>query len=202
MNKPNRLLIVSILGWLVFLNVGWLHRLPLFNLMPTPPDIIITIARWITRLGDPTTLIYATILVVFYLGYSKRCWLLAVTMAFTMLIGWWLMDLFKSWWSIPRPLGAHLVNVSDFSYPSGHAMLSLVFYGFLAWYLAQEGISKVWSIMLILIAILIGISRPLLNVHFPADVIGGWGAGIGWLTLVLWLYYQLLHKRKEMKAEQ
>jgi len=116
-----------------------------------------------------------------------------------MLAGLAFMDLFKSWWAIPRPIGEHLVMVSDFSYPSGHAMLALVFYGFLAWYLSEHGVKRGWSLLLVIIALMVGISRPLLHVHFPADVIGGWAAGIGWLSLMIWLYYQLA-KRLEKKG--
>lgn len=199
MRKYDRLLLVSLIGWLVFLNVGWMHQLPFFTAMPTPSKGLIETASLITRLGNPLTLIYATVLVVVFL-IVIRSWLTAAIMILNMLAGWALMDLFKSWWAIPRPLGEHLVMVSDFSYPSGHAMLSLIFYGFLAWYLAKEGQWYGWSVLLLMIALLVGISRPFLNVHFPADVIGGWAAGIGWLSLMLWLYYQLANKIEKKGA--
>jgi len=194
MKNHDRLLLVSGLGWLTFLLVGLLHAMPLFNITPVSGETINQIARLITRLGDPTTLVYATILVVLYLVVYERSLLLAGIASLNMLAGWLLMDILKAWWAIPRPVGEHLVLVSDYSYPSGHAMLSLVFYGFLAWYLATKGQHRGWSLLMILIALLVGLSRPLLNVHFPADVIGGWGAGLGWLTLMLWLYYQLTQR--------
>ncbi|MGE5380235.1 MAG: phosphatase PAP2 family protein [Methylocystaceae bacterium] len=197
MRKTDRLLFLSVLGWLIFLNIGWLHKLPIFNLMPAPGETIIRAAKWVTHLGDPITLIYASILVVFYLAFWKRSWLLAGIMALNMLVGWLLMDLFKSWWAIPRPVGKHLVLVTDYTYPSGHAMLSLAFYWFLAWLLLKSGKHKGWAVILGVIPLLVGISRPLLNVHFPADVVGGWAAGLGWLTLMIWLYYQIVQRKEK-----
>lgn len=197
MNKKDQLLLWSALGWVVFIIIGWLHYLPLLNVMPHPGNSIVEFARMVTRLGNPMTLIYATAILVLYLAFVKREWLLAGMLTLEMLAGWMLMDLLKTWWAIPRPSGAHLVIVSDFTYPSGHAMLSMAFYGFIAWYLSLHKFPRWYSALAVLIALLIGISRPLFNVHFPADVVGGWSAGLGWLLLIQWLYYQLKNRTKK-----
>lgn len=90
----------------------------------------------------------------------------------------------------PRPdFPDVFVKATGYSFPSGHAMLSLIFFGFLA-YLLLKSIHN-WKqktaagLGLILIPFAVGISRLILGVHFPTDVLGGWAAGAGWLAVCL-----------------
>ena len=73
----------------------------------------------------------------------------------------------------------------SYSFPSGHALLSLCLYGVLAWLIgarlsapARRGI-RASAVVLILI---IGASRVYLGVHYPSDVIGGFLAAIAWIA--------------------
>src|SRR5205823_6990239 len=86
-----------------------------------------------------------------------------------------------------RPdLEPHLVIVETHSFPSGHATSSMVFYVALALLLAgrsrwgHEAVAAAISLSL-----LIGISRVMLGVHWPSDVIGGWVFGLLWVLLTL-----------------
>mgnify|MGYP000564831599 CR=1 FL=1 len=84
-----------------------------------------------------------------------------------------------------------IARVHGYSFPSGHSFSSLVFYGMLA-YIAYAGINNktgrtVTIIFLIAFALLIGISRVYLKVHFASDVVAGWCLGIIWLLLGRWL---------------
>lgn len=80
----------------------------------------------------------------------------------------------------------HLVRVDSFAFPSGHAANSLIVYALLAVLLVQEaGRRRIALAAALLLSLLIGISRVLLGVHWPSDVIGGWCFGASWVIVSL-----------------
>jgi len=92
----------------------------------------------------------------------------------------------------PRPtqIGG-LFGASGFSFPSGHAVLSLAFYGMLARILARRTASRRRAIAIYaivgLLVLLIGYSRLYLGVHYLTDVTAGYAIGEAWLSaVVLW----------------
>jgi undecaprenyl-diphosphatase len=87
----------------------------------------------------------------------------------------------------PRPeLEPHLAIVRTWSFPSGHATSSMIFYLTLALAL---GAGKPWqriaAAAAVLLSLLIGVSRVMLGVHWPSDVVGGWAFGLLWVLLTL-----------------
>jgi undecaprenyl-diphosphatase len=94
------------------------------------------------------------------------------------------------------------VAPSSYSFPSGHALGSLCFYGILASVLSDRmrpGKQKffVWLAAAFLVA-MIGLSRIYLGVHYPSDVIAGYLAGAVWVTAVT-VVDELLLDRREKK---
>ncbi len=82
----------------------------------------------------------------------------------------------------PRPeLDFHLIDQGGFSFPSGHSMTGLVFYGLAIYFIAKYGkenrAQKALMSMLGVLIFLIGFSRVYLGVHYPTDVIAGWFLG-------------------------
>lgn len=133
----------------------------------------------VTNLGSPTALILFTFLVSLLLIYSRKR-LEGIILAATMLTGWGLMDEIKTLVGRSRPAGEHLTYASGYSFPSGHSMLSLVFYGFVAYVLLTTGVvkNKMTAILVpAILVLLIGISRIYLNVHYVSDVLGGFIIG-------------------------
>ncbi|WP_337035393.1 phosphatase PAP2 family protein [Paenibacillus illinoisensis] len=103
----------------------------------------------------------------------------------------WLLNIgLKEIFRRSRPELDHLMVVHGYSFPSGHAMISMGFYGmfFVIWALERQKQSA--SIMLpILCGVgfigLIGISRIMLGVHYPTDVFAGFVAGLAWLLCMI-----------------
>ena len=86
--------------------------------------------------------------------------------------------------------GAAFVQAGSFSFPSGHAMGSMIGYGMLLWTIFIFWHPKrVWRVLIYLFASLlvlaIGLSRIFLGVHYPSDVGGGWAAAVAWLAVCI-----------------
>lgn len=105
-----------------------------------------------------------------------------------------LNELLKQVFERARPETFRVVEALGYSFPSGHAMVSLCFYGMLAFLIARTIRSWGWRLFVIVSASLfiffIGLSRIYLGVHYPSDVIAGYTAGATWLafsiSLVMW----------------
>lgn len=92
----------------------------------------------------------------------------------------------------PRPVGLALISEDSFSFPSGHAAISVAFYGvviFCLWKIFQKKFAR-WLILSAGAALIlfIGFSRIYLGVHYFSDVVGGYLLGGAWLVggVVLW----------------
>lgn len=103
-----------------------------------------------------------------------------------------------------RPGIEHLVSVETLSYPSGHAMSAMAFYGFLIFLVTKFKIQKVIKYALVVILILlilsIGISRIYLGVHFPSDIAGGFIAGFIWVVFCVLVFDVIELFRKDPKT--
>lgn len=92
----------------------------------------------------------------------------------------------------PRPSLTHLVVAKGFSFPSGHAMGSLLCYGtlllFVLTYIKSKPLKISLAIILGILPFLIGCSRIFLGVHYPSDVLAGWLFAAGWLLLTYPIY--------------
>lgn len=103
-----------------------------------------------------------------------------------------------------RPGIEHLVSVETLSYPSGHAMSAMAFYGFLIFLVTKFNIQKAIKYALITILILlilsIGISRIYLGVHYPSDIAGGFIAGFIWVVFCVLVFDVIELFRRDPKT--
>jgi undecaprenyl-diphosphatase len=161
------------------------------------------VAHILTLLGEPTLLIGASVLVALWLWYLGRGRAGAVLLA-VILIGRAVTELQKYWVARARPdLEAHLVVVKTSSFPSGHAAGSMMFYLALALMLtAHSRLRFAAAAAAILVSLLVGISRVMLGVHWPSDVIGGWSFGLLWVLLTLRPAERLLRSDSEMEQSR
>jgi len=140
---------------------------------------------WVFRLtffGSVLFFVPASLVVPFVLhrrGYGRY----AIELLLAMGGGVALNELLKAYFHRDRPTTA-LIYQYGLSFPSGHAMMSMAYYGCLAWLAVQHGRRWGWAVALIGWALLIGCSRMYLHVHYPTDVVAGFAGGLAWLVLL------------------
>ena len=162
------------------------------------PDWLRLAAIDVTALGGVTVL-SLVVLAVTVLLLVQRLWLTALTTLLACASVSWVIDVAK--WEVARPrptLVPHLVEVSNASFPSGHAAGSAAIYLTLAALVSQvmpdRRARRALLVMAILLVAMIGCSRVYLGVHWPSDVLAGWSFGIVW-ALAWWLATAGLRKR-------
>ncbi|MDP8932676.1 MAG: phosphatase PAP2 family protein [Cyanobacteriota bacterium] len=136
-----------------------------------------------TFLGEPNLLLVICLsLGIVLLARNHRSEAATIAIAGGGAIG--LNLLLKKLFARARPqLWERVVNVTFYSFPSGHAMISMVIYGLLGYFLGSRFPKQRWwinSLTVVLVAA-IGFSRLYVGVHWPTDVIAGYTAGLVWL---------------------
>ncbi len=95
----------------------------------------------------------------------------------------------KSIFTRPRPVDLMIIFENGYSFPSGHAMVSLSFYGFIIYLINKLDLDKkikiFFSILLIILILLIGLSRIYLGVHYPSDVLAGYLISLAYLIIYI-----------------
>ncbi|MFT3659992.1 MAG: phosphatase PAP2 family protein [Gordonia sp. (in: high G+C Gram-positive bacteria)] len=151
----------------------------------------------ITVLGDSLTLTLVVI-AVFVLAWLGDRIDLAVLIALGGASGYLVMFLLKQIFGRGRPpIADRLIDVDSLSFPSGHAMMSAAIYGLTAviCYQLYPWVRENPLSLLIPpgLAVVIGLSRVYLGVHWSSDVIAGWIAGVIWLAVCLVAHRQIEH---------
>lgn len=141
----------------------------------------------VTVLGSSVAMvpIFLVAAAVFMFRYKFKQETLALLCA--LLVAKLLNEAIKALVQRARPAWEHLAEADGYSFPSGHAMVSIAFYGMLAYVLARRagrGAIAV-AVAAALLELLIGASRIYLQVHFATDVIGGYAAGAFWLLVCI-----------------
>jgi membrane-associated phospholipid phosphatase len=157
----------------------WLHT--------NATGLVTVLLSGVTRLGGAQVLLAVTLSAAFVLLLRRRVAHAALMGA--ALGGAEALNLtLKAAFERPRPsFSEPLATAAGFSFPSGHAMVSLTVYGALAFVIAahastrRERILVVGSALALVLAI--GFSRVYLGVHYASDVLAAYCAGLAWLAL-------------------
>lgn len=144
-------------------------------------DFMTPIAKFITNFGGAIFLIGLTVILFFAIKNKK----IGLSIFSNLVIVTVLNQLLKYILQRPRPTEYRIINESGYSFPSGHSMVSMAFYGYLIYLIykyAKNKYVKWTSIILLSILIgLIGLSRIYLGVHYTSDVLVGFLISISYL---------------------
>ena len=150
-----------------------------------------SIMQGITFLGRHEFLIPANLFLIFYFLVVKKHKWYSIKVPAIALSSLALMFLLKNLFGRERPLTPLLEEARGLSFPSGHALMSVTFYGLLIYIIWQtvknEKLRLALSVALIFLILLIGFSRIYLRVHYTTDVIAGFCMGFLWLVLSIWI---------------
>ncbi|MCI9247377.1 MAG: phosphatase PAP2 family protein [Clostridia bacterium] len=148
-------------------------------------DFATPIAKLITNFGGALVLIGTTIVLV--ISIKNRRIGLSIMANLGIITG--LNLLLKQIVQRPRPTEYRIVNETGYSFPSGHSMVSMAFYGFLIYLIYKYVKNQYLKIGLItflsILIISIGISRIYLGVHYTSDVMAGFCISVSYLVLYI-----------------
>jgi membrane-associated phospholipid phosphatase len=105
-----------------------------------------------------------------------------------------------------RPTYGAAFHTDPFSFPSGHAMGSMIGYGMLVsvlfffWH-PKRAVKVLVYVLAGLLILAIGLSRLFLGVHYPSDVAGGWAAALVWLAVCITGVNMARHRHPEVAPE-
>jgi membrane-associated phospholipid phosphatase len=155
--------------------------------------------RFVTFFAAMPFLLPASIIgpvLLYRAGFRREAWELVMAMAGGILLN----QLLKAYFHRARPADA-LLQTLGLSFPSGHAMLGITFYGCLAWLLSQHFRHPGWAVPLLFWAGLIGVTRVYLHVHYATDVLAGFAGGAAWLVLLRAGMHLFWKEEKEILQE-
>lgn len=154
------------------------------QIKPMIKEPFISILKVFTFLGEPKTVVVLAFLWGAYLWKNNpkemRPFLLLLLLSLSAIV------LLKLIFVRERPDILRLIPIDGYSFPSGHSIISVSFYGYLATYfLEQRKKKKLWLALPFFVLILgIGFSRIYLGVHYFSDVLAGYSVGACILGIV------------------
>jgi undecaprenyl-diphosphatase len=191
-------LIVGLLALLGFLSVGLLvasgistslDNAILDGLHRSATPTVITAALLVSMLGSEAVFVLLPLSAI-VLWFRRLRWQ-ALEVVVATIGAQALNDVLKLFFHRPRPSGlvvASSLPGQAYSFPSGHAMVSIAFYGVLAyigWRLLHGRARGAWIAVMVGVVLLIGVARLILEAHYPTDVLASWAAGLVWVDATL-----------------
>ena len=148
------------------------------------------IMLFFTFLGTHIFLLPANFALIFFFLFIKKHKWYSIKIPAIALSSLALMFILKNLFGRQRPDIPLLKEVQGLSFPSGHALMSVTFYGLLI-YIIWQTVKRPWLkitlvTLLLLLIFIIGFSRIYLRVHYASDVMAGFATGFLWLVISLW----------------
>ena len=154
-------------------------------------DNMTTIMKIITSFGSAIVVGIIVILLLVFLKNKKIGIISIINIGIVFLLN----DLLKFIIHRPRPYGYNLIEETNYSFPSGHSMISTAFYGFLIYVIYKNIKDKKLKYLLMgllfILIILICISRIYLGVHYFSDTIAGFSLSLVYLMIFIMILPRL-----------
>lgn len=148
-------------------------------------DFATPIAKFITNFGGAIFLITLTVILVILIKNKK----IGLSIFSNLVIITVLNQLLKRILQRPRPTEFRIIEETGYSFPSGHSMVSMAFYGYLIYliykYIENRYVKWISIVLLSILICAIGVSRIYLGVHYTSDVLGGFLVSISYLILFI-----------------
>lgn len=158
-----------------------------------------TLATGLAFMGSPPVIVgiafVSAIIGFFWRKLRGAAWTLPIAVVGAGLI----IQGIKMTFHRPRPtLFSPLLHEGGYSFPSGHSLIAIVVYGLIGYFVmhlfhAHRARIAV-GIVTVLLILLIGISRPYVQVHYPTDVLAGWTVGLPWLMTCIAIHEGLTRR--------
>lgn len=185
------LLIVPVVTFLILASEISGHRSLIFDepillfIHSFTSPLLNTFFMTITHLGDSVIMLIVAMILAIYFAY-KRVYQKALILVFSMGGIVVANTILKFLFQRDRPtLWQHIVSETNFSFPSGHAMVSA---GFAVVLIVLCWNTKYRRLTIVLAAVgtlLVALSRLYLGVHYPSDILAGWCVSLAWVLFVL-----------------
>ena len=165
-------------------------------------NVSIPIAKFITNFGGAIFVISLTT-ILFFVIKDKKIGISIITNLGIVTI---LNQIIKFIMQRPRPTEFRIIEETGYSFPSGHSMVSLAFYGYLIYliykYINNKHLKRTLIIILSVLICIIGVSRIYLGVHYTSDVLGGFLISFAYLIIYIELVNKfVLEKNKDDRKE-
>ena len=148
-------------------------------------DFATPIAKFITNFGGAIFIILLTVILIAVIKNKKIGLSILANLAIITILN----QLLKRILQRPRPTEYRIIEESGYSFPSGHSMISMAFYGYLIYliykYVENKNVKWILISLLSVLICFIGISRIYLGVHYTSDVLGGFLISISYLVIYI-----------------
>ena len=160
-------------------------------------DVVTNIFKIITKFGSAKILIILALASVVVVKNKRIGTAICINLASIGLLNQILKNIIQR----PRPDGFRLVEENGFSFPSGHSMASMAFYGLIIYFIFKNIKNKTARncicVALTVLIFLIGISRIYLGVHYASDVLAGFLISIAYLIVYVTYILKLIGIKEE-----
>lgn len=158
-------------------------------------DTLSSILKCVTHLGGVAFIVLLGVLC--FMFCKKNRWFITFDLVGCTVINQTIKHIVRR----PRPNVLRLVEESGYSFPSGHSMISVAFYG-LVIYLVYKNVNNKylkWTLitLLSLLILTIGFSRIYVGVHYFTDVVGGFFLALAYLIVYIYIYNKKVIKNEK-----
>lgn len=151
----------------------------------------------LTNFGGAYMLIGLAIMITIFSKNKKTAFIIDLNLIIITIFNLILKNIIQR----PRPEGYRLIAESGYSFPSGHSMISMAFYGLIIYMIwktmKNKKLRNIVCVLITILVILIGISRIYLGVHYASDVIGGFVVSIAYLIVYVSITKTILKIERE-----